>query len=357
MIRNDSTIAMQPDRTAELDPPAARAHPRARRRDGHDDPAMPARRGRLSRRRVLHDHARDLAGDNDLLVADAARRRARDPRRVPRGRRRHRRDQHVQRDAIAQADYGMRSAGARRSTRRRRGSRANVPTAGPRARPTGRASSPARSARPTARRRSRPTSTIRARATSRSTSSSPRTREAAEGLIDGGADLLLVETVFDTLNAKAALFAIEATFERARRAPAGDRLRHDHRCVGPHAVGADARSVLELGAPRAPAGGRPQLRARRGADAAYIEEIVARRRHVRLVLSERGPAEPDVGHRLRRDAGARRRGCSANSRRAASSTSSAAAAAPRPSTSARSPPPSRDCRRGRIAAAAELAIA
>ena len=29
------------------------------------------------------------------------------------------------------------------------------------------------------------------------------------GLIDGGADLLLVETVFDTLNAKAALFAIE----------------------------------------------------------------------------------------------------------------------------------------------------
>jgi 5-methyltetrahydrofolate--homocysteine methyltransferase len=38
--------------------------------------------------------------------------------------------------------------------------------------------------------------------------------EAAEGLIDGGADLLLVETVFDTLNAKAALFAIEETFDR-----------------------------------------------------------------------------------------------------------------------------------------------
>ncbi len=31
----------------------------------------------------------------------------------------------------------------------------------------------------------------------------------AEGLLDGGADLLLVETVFDTLNAKAALFAID----------------------------------------------------------------------------------------------------------------------------------------------------
>lgn len=33
-------------------------------------------------------------------------------------------------------------------------------------------------------------------------------REAAEALIDGGADLLLLETVFDTLNAKAAIFAI-----------------------------------------------------------------------------------------------------------------------------------------------------
>jgi len=38
--------------------------------------------------------------------------------------------------------------------------------------------------------------------------------EAADGLIDGGADLLLVETVFDTLNAKAALFAIADAFGR-----------------------------------------------------------------------------------------------------------------------------------------------
>ncbi|HYQ92876.1 MAG TPA: homocysteine S-methyltransferase family protein, partial [Candidatus Competibacteraceae bacterium] len=33
--------------------------------------------------------------------------------------------------------------------------------------------------------------------------------EAVRGLVDGGADVLLVETIFDTLNAKAALFAIE----------------------------------------------------------------------------------------------------------------------------------------------------
>ncbi|HWP64135.1 MAG TPA: methionine synthase [Candidatus Binatia bacterium] len=38
--------------------------------------------------------------------------------------------------------------------------------------------------------------------------------EAAEGLVVGGVDLLLVETIFDTLNAKAAIFAIEDVFER-----------------------------------------------------------------------------------------------------------------------------------------------
>jgi 5-methyltetrahydrofolate--homocysteine methyltransferase len=38
-------------------------------------------------------------------------------------------------------------------------------------------------------------------------------REAAEGLIDGGSDVILVETVFDTLNAKAALFALDELFE------------------------------------------------------------------------------------------------------------------------------------------------
>lgn len=45
-------------------------------------------------------------------------------------------------------------------------------------------------------------------------------REAAEGLIRGGADLILVETIFDTLNARAALFAIDELFEaRGERLP------------------------------------------------------------------------------------------------------------------------------------------
>ena len=37
--------------------------------------------------------------------------------------------------------------------------------------------------------------------------------EQAKGLVDGGADILLVETVFDTLNCKAALFGIQSLFE------------------------------------------------------------------------------------------------------------------------------------------------
>ena len=37
---------------------------------------------------------------------------------------------------------------------------------------------------------------------------------AIRGLLDGGADILMVETIFDTLNAKAALFAIEKHFEQ-----------------------------------------------------------------------------------------------------------------------------------------------
>src|ERR1043165_9163601 len=41
--------------------------------------------------------------------------------------------------------------------------------------------------------------------------------EQVEALLEGGVDLLLVETIFDTLNAKAAIFAIEEGFEKAGR--------------------------------------------------------------------------------------------------------------------------------------------
>ncbi|MCA1750300.1 MAG: homocysteine S-methyltransferase family protein [Flavobacteriales bacterium] len=45
-------------------------------------------------------------------------------------------------------------------------------------------------------------------------------REQANALLDGGVDILLVETVFDTLNAKAALFAVQEVFdERGEEVP------------------------------------------------------------------------------------------------------------------------------------------
>jgi 5-methyltetrahydrofolate--homocysteine methyltransferase len=41
--------------------------------------------------------------------------------------------------------------------------------------------------------------------------------EQVRGLMDGGVDLLLIETIFDTLNAKAALFAVQTVFEEQKR--------------------------------------------------------------------------------------------------------------------------------------------
>ncbi len=41
--------------------------------------------------------------------------------------------------------------------------------------------------------------------------------EATRGLLDGGSDLLFIETIFDTLNAKAAIFAVESVFEEYER--------------------------------------------------------------------------------------------------------------------------------------------
>ena len=38
--------------------------------------------------------------------------------------------------------------------------------------------------------------------------------EQAEVLIDAGADIILIETVFDTLNCKAAIFAVQSVFEK-----------------------------------------------------------------------------------------------------------------------------------------------
>ena len=99
--------------------------------------------------------------------------------------------------------------------------------------------------------------------------------EQARGLLDGGVDLLLPETTFDTLNLKAALFAIEQLLRRGRRAACRSWPRSPspdgHR---PHALRADRRGLLELHLPRAAARRRHQLRARRRRRCApHVEEL------------------------------------------------------------------------------------
>jgi len=50
--------------------------------------------------------------------------------------------------------------------------------------------------------------------------------DQVRGLVDGGADLLIIETIFDTLNAKAALFAINRYFNEIKKSPpTGGRFR------------------------------------------------------------------------------------------------------------------------------------
>ena len=68
--------------------------------------------------------------------------------------------------------------------------------------------------------------------------------EQVAACIEGGADILLPETTFDTLNLKACLFAIEQCFERARRAAAGDGLGDHHRPQRADPLGADAGGLL-----------------------------------------------------------------------------------------------------------------
>ncbi len=74
--------------------------------------------------------------------------------------------------------------------------------------------------------------------------------EAVEGLLDGGADLLLLETVFDTLNAKAALFAIENTFiKKALKIPvmvSGTIVDASGRTLSGQTVEAFMRSVSHM---------------------------------------------------------------------------------------------------------------
>ena len=126
--------------------------------------------------------------------------------------------------------------------------------------------------------------------------------EQVRGLIDGGVHLLLIETIFDTLNAKAAIVAMQEVFEERGSRAAADDLGHDHRPQRPHALGPDDRRLLDLDRARAAVLGRHQLRARRAGDAPVPGGARGARADLGQLLPERRPAERL--RRLRRDPGA-----------------------------------------------------
>ena len=82
--------------------------------------------------------------------------------------------------------------------------------------------------------------------------------EEAEALLDGGADLLLIETIFDPLNSKAAVFAVHELLER-RGTPdlpvwiSGTIVDTSGRTL----TGQTGRGVLHLAEPRRCRGLRP----------------------------------------------------------------------------------------------------
>ena len=241
------------------------------------------------------DWHRDLKGNNDLLIAHPAGRDQRDPPRLPRRRRGPGRDQHLQRaeDLAGRLRHGGRWPTS--STWSRRGWPARPAT------------------RSTAADPSRPRYVAGALGpTNRTASISPDVNdpgarnvtykelveaylEQANGLVDGGADLLLIETIFDTLNAKAAIFALETLFEeRGRRWPVMISGTITD-ASGPDAVRPGHRGVLELGAARQAAADRSELRARRRGDAALPRRDLPDRGLLRVLLPERRAAQ-----RLRR---------------------------------------------------------
>ncbi|MDF5946153.1 homocysteine S-methyltransferase family protein [Pseudomonas aeruginosa] len=97
--------------------------------------------------------------------------------------------------------------------------------------------------------------------------------EATRGLIEGGADLILIETIFDTLNAKAAIFAVQGVFEELGvELPimiSGTITDASGRTLSGQTTG----GLLELGAACPADLGRPELRPRRQGVRPYIEEL------------------------------------------------------------------------------------
>ncbi len=137
-------------------------------------------------------------------------------------------------------------------------------------------------------------------------------REQVSALVEGGADILLPETTFDTLNLKACLFAIEECFPEARRAAAGDGLGDDHRPQRADPLRADAGGLLRSPSrtPSCSAWGSTAPWAR-SMMRPYVEELSQLAPLCDELLSQRRTAQRV--RRLRRDARGNGRGCWASS--------------------------------------------
>ena len=98
-------------------------------------------------------------------------------------------------------------------------------------------------------------------------------RQQIAGLVAGGVDVLLIETIFDTLNAKAAIWAAATTSPRQGPRSA-DGLGHDHRPLRVARCRARRPSAFWQSVRHAdPLSVGPQLRARRGEMRQYVEEL------------------------------------------------------------------------------------
>ena len=142
-----------------------------------------------------------------------------------------------------------------------------------------------------------------------------------KGLFDGGVDLFLVETIFDTLNAKAAIYALERFFEERQlripvflsgtivdnsggdaETPSTDKpwpiMLETHanwlsvECR-PHPERADQRGLLEQREPRQALCRRPELRAGRHGHAQVCGQPERLCGLLRILLPQRGPAQRD----------------------------------------------------------------
>ena len=102
--------------------------------------------------------------------------------------------------------------------------------------------------------------------------------EQVRALIAGGVDFLLVETIFDSLNAKAALVAIREVFDEDKVGVAGDDFGGGGTRRGDDDFGADDRGVLECGGACEAAVGGTELFAGAGFDVSVFVGACQRRR-------------------------------------------------------------------------------